>query len=177
VSTGKYATASPVPARATRHEIELLIEKYGGDRIIWDVGPNRPSANLIFEIQGWRIRYTLPLPTPDDAAFRFTATFRARSATAQREEYEKAVRSRWRALKLVIHANLEAVEVGIMTIAQAFLASVMLPGGETVAERIVPDLAEAAKTGHLPPLLPEPGRPGIAARAASVIQEDHDESE
>jgi len=44
-------------------------------------------------------------------------------------------------------------------------------GGETVADRIVPDLENVMQSGELPPLLPEPGRPGIAARVATIRED------
>ena len=54
---------------------------------------------------------------------------------------------------LVLKAKLEAVEAGITTIEQEFLADMVLPGDVTVGEALLPRLDDALNTGRMPDLL------------------------
>lgn len=68
--------------------------------------------------------------------------------------WEQACRQSWRALALVIKAKLEAVEAGISTVDDEFLAHVLLPNGATVGETLGPELDAAAVEGRMPSLIP-----------------------
>ena len=57
----------------------------------------------------------------------------------------------------MLKAKLEAVEAGITTIEQEFLADMVLPGDGTVGEVLLPRLDEALNTGRMPNLLPGGG--------------------
>jgi hypothetical protein len=57
--------------------------------------------------------------------------------------FEQATRQKWRALNLVIKAKLEAVEAGIVTFEDEFMAHMVLPNGATVAEYVGPQIEEA----------------------------------
>ena len=70
--------------------------------------------------------------------------------------YEQAVRQRWRALALVIKAKLEAVETGITSFEEEFLAHIVLPSGQTVGAWMVPQVEKAYVNGAMPPMLPAP---------------------
>jgi hypothetical protein len=94
------------------------------------------------------------LPDPSAEEFTLTPTGRERSASAAEDAYEQAVRQRWRALALVIKAKLEAVEAGISTVEDEFLAHVALPAGGTVGEWMRPRLDEVYASGRMPALLP-----------------------
>jgi hypothetical protein len=41
-----------------------------------------------------------------------------------------------------------------MAISETFLAYTVLPGGETLGQRLLPEVEQAVRTGTLPPLLP-----------------------
>jgi len=66
---------------------------------------------------------------------------------------EQACRQKWRALSLVVKAKLEAVESGITTFEDEFLAHIVLPNGQTVGEQALPRVREAYATGGNVPLL------------------------
>lgn len=76
-----------------------------------------------------------------------------REPKAAYDEWEKACRQRWRALALCIKAKLEAVECGITTFESEFLAHIVLPNGETMADRALPYIAEAYATNNTPPMI------------------------
>jgi hypothetical protein len=67
---------------------------------------------------------------------------------------QQQVRSRWRALLLVIKAKLEAVYLGVLTVDDAFLAETVRRDRQTVAEYMAPQIESAYATGKIAPLLP-----------------------
>lgn len=95
-----------------------------------------------------RVRFNLPMPDRDARDITHTETGRRRTATSAAEAYDQAVRSRWRALVLVIKAKLEAVATGIVTFEEEFLAHVVLPSGDTVGRWVEPQLAEVYDRGR-----------------------------
>jgi hypothetical protein len=127
----EYAARTKVPAERTRFEIEAMMRKRGADQFF--SGADGQRAVLAFRLNGRHIRFSLPL------------------AGARNEQ---AVRSRWRALLLVIKAKLEAIDIGILTVEDAFIGETVLPDRQTVAEYMAPQIESAYATGHMPPLLP-----------------------
>jgi hypothetical protein len=148
----RYAESTQVPSDRSRAEIERTLRKYGASAFAY--GWQGHSASVMFEMAGRRIVFRLPLPDADSEEFTLTPTGRERSASAAGEAYEQAVRQRWRALALVIKAKLEAVEAGISSVEDEFLAHVALPSGGTVGEWMRPRLDEVYATGQMPALLP-----------------------
>jgi len=103
------------------------------------------------------VRFVLPMPDKSSDEFMRTATGRPRrNAQAAYAAWEQAARQRWRALALVIKAKLEAVESGITSFDEEFLAHLMLPNGNTVGQFMLPQVRQAYETGAMPPLLPGP---------------------
>lgn len=153
---GTYASNTDVTSERSRAEIERTLQRYGATSFMygWEEG----RAVLGFVASDRQVRFVLPLP--DRGAREFTHTpsrGTRRSASAAAEAYEQAVRQRWRALALVIKAKLEAVEAGIVTFDEEFLAHLVLPTGETVAQATLPAVVQAYATGQTPALLPAYG--------------------
>lgn len=149
----RYAAGTDVPTDRSRGEIERTLRKYGADSFAyaWDDS----HAILGFTAHGRQIRFVIPLPDPTDQEFTRTDTGRTRASAAAADAYERAVRQRWRILALVVKAKLEAVESGLFTFEDEFLAHVILPGGMTVADTIRDRISEAYDTGQVPALLPD----------------------
>jgi len=108
---------------------------------------------IAFVANGKQVRFILPLPNLED--LKKTATGRARRGGAVNEAFEGEMRRRWRSLALVLKAKLEAVSTGIVTFEEEFLPYIVLPGGQTVGEKIIPSLDAAYASGKLPKLLPD----------------------
>lgn len=98
------------------------------------------------------IRFEVAMPPLIE--FESTPTGRARAQRAAIDAREKAMRQRWRALALVVKAKLEAVESGITTFEDEFLAHIVLPDGSTVGEFMVPQIELAYRTAVMPSVLP-----------------------
>ena len=67
--------------------------------------------------------------------------------------WEQACRERWRSLALCIKAKLETVRSGISSFEVEFMPHFVIgPRGQTVADRIIPQLEESVKSGKFPTL-------------------------
>lgn len=124
----RYARRTEVPVSRSRQQIESIVVDYGADQYGTALDSEGERAMIQFRIASWLVRFILPLA----------------GCTEQQQ------RQRWRALLLVIKAKLEAVESGIATIEEEFLAHVVTPGGETFGQWAVPQIREMRKSGQLP---------------------------
>lgn len=152
----KYAENTAVPSAQSRAEIERTLERFGAYAFAYSSEPGR--ATIAFDIESLRVIFRLPLPDRKAPEFQLTAQHRERSASAAADLYEKAVRQRWRALALAIKAKFAAIDAGITTVEDEFLAHIALPQGGTVGEHVKPKIREAYASEHLPALLPGVGR-------------------
>lgn len=162
-----YAKDTSVSVDRTKAEIERTLTRYGATAFV--SGWQGQTATLMFEVHGRRIRLRLELPDREAPEFLYqkvNQSLRARRLRApqQREQaWEQACRQKWRALLLVIKTKLEAIDAGITTLDDEFLAGVMLPSGETVGEWAEPQIRQVYESGRMPPLLPGAGpeRPAL----------------
>ena len=146
----KYAESTEVPADRSRAEIERTLERYGATGFMY--GWQAQQAVVAFQVHGKMLRFIVPLP--DKREFALTPTGRRRTPSSMESAYEQASRQKWRALALVIKAKLEAVESGITTFEEEFLAQIVLPSGDTVAQWMLPQVEQAYLTHSMPQLLP-----------------------
>lgn len=157
----RYAAGTDVSVERTEREIRATLTRYGADEII--LGWSTEAAMIGFSVHGHRVRFRLPLPQ----ASAFTHTNhrypRPRTSAQVREAHEAAIRQRWRALLLTIKAKLESVESGIETFEEAFLAHLMLPGGETVGEYLGPEIDRIVQGGDVPSLVGGTSRRQVVA--------------
>jgi hypothetical protein len=157
-----YASKTQVPVERSRAEIERILVRYGAEQFVY--GWDRVGAIIGFLVttesdQKRQVKFQLPLP--DRADHDFTHHSRGRRTDTEAERlWEQACRQRWRALALVVKAKLEAVQSGIATFEDEFLAYTMLPGGETVGQWLTPQLDDVYRRGSLPSMLPLALPPG-----------------
>lgn len=142
----KYAANTSVSSELSRNEIERTLIRYGAGEFGYATKESR--AIIAFTMAGRQIRFLLPLPAKDE--FRLTETGRVRVPSSQQEAWEQACRQRWRALHLVIKAKLEAVDAGISILEQEFMANIVLPGGQSVGDMVLPEIARAYQLGTSP---------------------------
>lgn len=134
-----YAARTEVSVDKTKAEIEKLLARYGATSFASGWSPE--GATIVFEAKARRIRFELPMPKQE--------TFRSV------KKWEQEQRRRWRCLALMVKSKLEAVESGIVSFEEEFLAHIVVPGrGETFGQWVRPQLAEAYAGGKaMPPLL------------------------
>ena len=148
----RYAARTDVPVERSRMEIERMLTRYGADQFVsgWD----QRASMIGFRIGGRVVRLEIPMPDRANRDITHSQTGTRRSPTQAQKAYDQATRQRWRALKLVLTAKLEAVAAGITTIEQEFLANLILPTGQTIGEWAGPQLEAIYERGALPALLP-----------------------
>ena len=134
----KYAYGTDVAVTSSKAEIEKTLTRFGADQFM--IGWQTDKALLAFRAHGRHIRMVLPLPQQKD----FSTV----------PKYEAEARRVWRSMALCIKAKVESVATGIETFEDSFMAHVVLPNGETMAEYSRPLIAAAYETGSMPKLLP-----------------------
>lgn len=135
----KYAEGTTVPPDRSQAEILGTLRKYGAQGFGFGEEGNR--AYVGFRFDNRNVQFTLTLPTSwEDDEFRLDGRGYLRTDTARKSAYEKEVARLWRCLALAIKAKLEVVSSGIATFEEEFLAHIVLPGGETVGEHVLPKL-------------------------------------
>lgn len=150
--SARYAAQTSVSSAASRDEIERILTRYGADQFMY--GWTEGGAMIAFRAQGKQIRFVLSMPDRNAPEFIYTPAKRLRRTEDEASKaYEQAVRSRWRALALVIKAKLEATEAGISVFEEEFLAHIVLPNGRTVAETALPAIQQMYEVGTMRPLL------------------------
>ncbi len=147
----KYAQNTTVSPEKSRAEIQRIIQRYGAEKFAY--AEDSDQAMIVFQVHGRRVKFTLALPDVNDEEFTTTAAGYTTSDAANTRKWEQSTRQRWRALALCIKAKLESVQSEIVTFDEEFLAHIVLPSGETMGERYVPDLDRYITSGQLPPLL------------------------
>ena len=153
----RYAAQTEVSTERSRAEIENLVTRYGATSTAFMNAPGR--ALIAFEANERRIVFELPLPDRNDVRFGKTPTGREkRNPESRYAAWEQACRQRWRALALVIKAKLEAVETGITTFEDEFLAHIVMPDGISVGSHVKPTIAAWYASGKMRPLLPPPDK-------------------
>lgn len=148
----RYAENTSVSVESSRGEIERTLQRYSAESFAY--GWDQQRALIEFAAQGRRIRFVLPLP--DRSAREFTHTpgrELERTPAKAYEAWEQACRQRWRALALAIKAKLEAVEAGITTFEDEFMAHIVLPDGTTFGAWARPQIADVYDKHLMPPML------------------------
>jgi hypothetical protein len=151
-----YAADTKVSVEQSRRELERTLTRYGVSAFSY--GHDGERAVVMFAAHGRHVR--LEMPVPPLAEFALTPTGLKRAGNAMEDARAKAQRQRWRALVLVVKAKLEAVDSGLISFEDEFLAHIVLPDGSTVGQWAHPQLEEVYTTGDMPAVLP-----GAPARA------------
>lgn len=144
-----YAQGTEVSVEKSQLELQQVLRKYGATG--YAMGWSEVGGVVQFQAQARQIKFLMP--SPDEKNFAYTKTRQRRTAAQVKTALAAEERRRWRALLLVIKAKLEAVESGIVTFEQEFLAHVVMPDGRTVHEHTQEPIERAYVEGHVRPLL------------------------
>ncbi len=150
----RYASGTEVPVDRSEVELKRTLARYGADEIITGSSARHKVAMVQFRYKDLPLEIRIPLPDPDDAKFAYTpAGKRERSEDERLREWEKGCRQQWRILLLLIKAQLEAVENGLLKAHEAFLPFLLLPNGQTMGRALEPGLEKFLASGEVPKLL------------------------
>lgn len=151
----RYAEGTEVSVEKSQGEIRALISKYGASHFAFMEGNG--EAKVAFQVRDRRILFRVPLPDREAKTFAHSPGGRVAYTPDQRyKAWEGACRRQWRALALVIKAKLEAVQSGIVTFEDEFLAYTLKPDGETIGDWAKREYAAIAEGRPMPPLLGGP---------------------
>lgn len=150
--SGEYASGTTVPVSKSLDEIKRTLIRFGANRDSFAYAEQGRRVGIQFEVGNRQVRMTMLLP--DREAFATDRRGYRRVDSAIDRDWEQGCRQRWRTLANAIKAKLAMIDDGISTFEREFLADLLLPSGETVGERIVPEIDEALASGSLPSLVP-----------------------
>ena len=142
-----YASQTSVSTERSKGELERLLSKAGATSFM--SGFDGTTAMLGFKMHDrfYSIRFQLP------AQSEYATTpggRRQRSAVDMLKHHEQGCRSRWRAIVLIVKAKLEAVEIGVVTIEEAFASDFVLSSGDTLGQAFL----RKVEAGEIPKALP-----------------------
>jgi len=146
----RYASKTSVSVERSIGEIQKTLNRHGCAEFM--SGTKDDKSIIQFQMNERRIRFVLPLPPKAD----YSTNKRGREKPVDKilKDWEQACRQRFRALALAVKAKLEAVEAGITTFEEEFMAHIVLPSGHTVGAWMSPQIEQAYQSKKMPPMLP-----------------------
>lgn len=154
-----FAKGTKTSIETSEGQIKTMLRKANADGIAFMEA--KDHAIVAFHLQGRSIRFRLPLPARTDERFTMTrvnqhSALQPRGRDAADNLWVQACRERWRQLHLCIKAKLESVEQEIELFDDAFLSQIVTPDGETVGEKVKPQMTALMDGKPLRPLLSGP---------------------
>jgi hypothetical protein len=137
----KYASNTTVSADRSKAEIERTLIRYGVDEFFY--GRSASGAGIGFTFKGRTIKLNVPMPSRNDY----------RDNKAGEDDWNRERRRLWRVLLLSIKADLEAIDSGLKTFEDVYLAYTCLPNGSTVGQEIQEKIDVMVTGGQMPKLL------------------------
>ena len=127
-----YAETTKVPILKTQAEICELVQRAGATT--YGTATEGGRGIVFFRLKNRMIRFMVEVP-----------------------DGEQKSRTRWRALLLILKAKIEAINTGIVTMEDEFLAQTMTGDGGTVSDHIQPIIERNFIEGGTPQFkLPAP---------------------
>lgn len=145
----RFASNTTVPVARTKMEIERLLNSHQATEFLY--GSKDDMAMLAFKIKNRTVKMMIPIPSQTDAQKTKAGRIR-HSIDMIATVREQSVRTRWRAIFLIIKAKLEAVEAGISTLEKEFLADLLLANGSTLGQLVAPNLDRITRDAVIPGL-------------------------
>lgn len=149
----RYAAETSVPIERSEAEIKRTLQRYGADDVVSGQSARLRQAFVQFRYKGLAVELRIALPDPDAERFHFRSDGRQRGPDQHSSLWQSECRQQWRVLLLLLKANLEAVENGLLKPEEAFLSWLLLPGGTTVGKVLEGHLKGFLESGEAPKLL------------------------
>lgn len=150
--SSRYAQGTSVSVERSVGELKKIVQKYGGEDFAYI--EKSDMAMVAFQINERTLKFEIDLPAKTDRKYTHTESRgNERYADDALKLWEKDCRQKWRVLVLLVKATFEAIENDLMTFDEAFMSSIALKNGQTLAKYVLPQLDKVIATGELPPLL------------------------
>ncbi|HTE59842.1 MAG TPA: hypothetical protein VK631_05785 [Solirubrobacteraceae bacterium] len=145
-----YSTTT-VPIEKSQAEIRALLGRHGATQFAFGEEVDTKGvwwAVVQFTHGAMMVRLRVPYKVDEAAARAKAANARTKTLADFRIELaEQEAKRIWRVIAWNLKARLVAVEEGVESIAEAFLAHVVLPDNRTVYERIAEDNPRLIESG------------------------------
>ena len=163
----RFAAGTKVSVEKSRVELEMLLSKHGAPKRAVLVDDETCSARVVFRLDGRDYCVVVPMPKPEDVVPQKSSDQppgwwkwgREKREGWCKKEHEQRTRERWRQLLLIVRAKFEAIASGLSTAEHEFLADMMLPSGQPLLERLLPELRSIEVRDPSAPLLLGQGGP------------------
>lgn len=142
-----YVRGASITCAASRAEIQEMLTEYGATG--FRTGSEGGRTIIAFTADRRRFRFLYEPPGSPEPAGASRGSEPPRSLPRPKS-HEELSRRYWHKLSMLIRVKLDAVGAGIATFEEEFLAYMVLPGGETVAQSVRPGIARAYATGVRP---------------------------
>lgn len=151
-----YAKGTKTSIAKSEDQIKTMLRKAGAAAIA--MMEESAYAIVAFHLHERSIRFRLPLPRRDDERFtlgvdRYSHRPARRAPDKADALWVQACRERWRQLHLCIKAKLESVEQEIELFDDAFLSQIVTPDGDTIGDKVKPQMTALMDGKPLRPLL------------------------
>jgi hypothetical protein len=148
----RFAEGTEVTVEKSRTELEALLDKHGATEFALHRSAERTV--LLYRMHERMMRQVVDYPPADAYLYPDPKrTWNKRKPEEIKKLQEAEHRRRWRALVLITKARLELIAGGGSTFEREFMADTLLPNGQTVAEAMLPRIAESYASGEMPPLM------------------------
>lgn len=128
-----YASGTDVTVDRSQQELVKILHRYGVETYQFGATPGK--ASIFFEVNTLPVLISIPVPSrPLHPKMKNPTTGRMVDAMSR---WDQEVREAWRACVLLVKANLEAVERGIVSVEQAFMAYLVGDDGKTTLGDVV----------------------------------------
>jgi hypothetical protein len=146
IMTSNYVRGSAVSCSASQAEIELMLTGHGAYGFRCASEPGKAVVAFSSDERRYRLVLSLLGPGATPPGPRGASPGQGRSLQGSKSVQEVA-RRRWRQLSSLIRAKFEAIDSGIVTFDEEFLAYMVMPDGGTVLEESAPRIAVAYEGG------------------------------
>jgi hypothetical protein len=123
--TKKYANKTKVPVSRSQAEIEKELSAFGATGFCC----------------GWQGNVATVMFVVNDRSYKYQVFVHEESAENRRL---------WRCVLAAIKGKLISVNENITTFEEEFLSALILPTGETVGEKLLPEIEQHRLEGHMP---------------------------
>lgn len=141
-----YAEGTKVPLEKSLAEINGMLSRLNCSQTMTMQTDDHFMVAFVID----KVAYKMSVPKPNPKEKRFTevgingSTTKPATPKQHAEKVQQEMARRMRALAALIKARLVAVDEGITTMERAFIGDIVAgPNGQTVADMIVPQIANA----------------------------------
>src|SRR3990167_4672109 len=150
-----YAEKTTVSTAKSQEEIDRVLRRFNASAIGWLRDDAIAQVMLAFKRgqKSYRFSFSLP-PIKNFESYRRKGGYSTytRTPVAAKAAHDQEVRRLFRSLALYVKGTLDAIDSGIVSADEALLPFMVLPGGQTMAQHLAPQVQIMLESGQVPGL-------------------------